>query len=146
MSNRCSSGPCRVTWKPQSMQILWKWSTLTTTKWLREGRRRNSWLYWNHRSAGSWTTVASSVTLLRLELKRRFIHSSLEGFPTSFNWLLTKDVLIFIFSLRWSLELQFVVVAVTFLSRCQSGTLRVNCLDCLDRTNSVQAFFALEVC
>uniref|UniRef100_A0A8C5A4R4 phosphoinositide 5-phosphatase n=1 Tax=Gadus morhua TaxID=8049 RepID=A0A8C5A4R4_GADMO len=27
----------------------------------------------------------------------------------------------------------------------QSGTLRTNCLDCLDRTNSVQAYFALEV-
>ncbi len=30
--------------------------------------------------------------------------------------------------------------------RCQSGTIRSNCLDCLDRTNSVQAFIALEVC
>lgn len=30
------------------------------------------------------------------------------------------------------------------IERCQTGTLRVNCLDCLDRTNSVQAFFALE--
>ncbi|KAJ8275588.1 hypothetical protein COCON_G00073400 [Conger conger] len=29
--------------------------------------------------------------------------------------------------------------------RSQSGTIRVNCLDCLDRTNSVQAFFALEM-
>lgn len=29
--------------------------------------------------------------------------------------------------------------------RTQGGTLRTNCLDCLDRTNSVQAFFALEV-
>lgn len=27
----------------------------------------------------------------------------------------------------------------------QGGTIRTNCLDCLDRTNSVQAFFALEV-
>uniref|UniRef100_A0A8C7IBX8 phosphoinositide 5-phosphatase n=1 Tax=Oncorhynchus kisutch TaxID=8019 RepID=A0A8C7IBX8_ONCKI len=27
----------------------------------------------------------------------------------------------------------------------QSGTLRTNCLDCLDRTNSVQAYFALEM-
>lgn len=27
----------------------------------------------------------------------------------------------------------------------QGGTTRTNCLDCLDRTNSVQAFFALEV-
>uniref|UniRef100_A0A673B8N6 Synaptojanin-1 n=1 Tax=Sphaeramia orbicularis TaxID=375764 RepID=A0A673B8N6_9TELE len=27
----------------------------------------------------------------------------------------------------------------------QSGTIRTNCLDCLDRTNSVQAFFALEM-
>ncbi|XP_060764936.1 synaptojanin-1 isoform X2 [Neoarius graeffei] len=31
------------------------------------------------------------------------------------------------------------------IETCQSGTLRVNCLDCLDRTNSVQAFFALEM-
>lgn len=29
--------------------------------------------------------------------------------------------------------------------RCQSGTIRTNCLDCLDRTNSVQAFLGLEV-
>ncbi|KAJ8266671.1 hypothetical protein GJAV_G00133280 [Gymnothorax javanicus] len=29
--------------------------------------------------------------------------------------------------------------------RSQSGTIRVNCLDCLDRTNSVQAYFALEM-
>uniref|UniRef100_A0A4W4G1P4 Synaptojanin-1 n=1 Tax=Electrophorus electricus TaxID=8005 RepID=A0A4W4G1P4_ELEEL len=31
------------------------------------------------------------------------------------------------------------------IQRCQTGTLRLNCLDCLDRTNSVQAFFALEM-
>ncbi|XP_076605859.1 synaptojanin-1 isoform X3 [Chaetodon auriga] len=29
--------------------------------------------------------------------------------------------------------------------RTQGGTIRTNCLDCLDRTNSVQAFFALEM-
>ncbi|XP_053312664.1 synaptojanin-1 isoform X2 [Spea bombifrons] len=29
--------------------------------------------------------------------------------------------------------------------RTQSGTIRTNCLDCLDRTNSVQAFFGLEM-
>uniref|UniRef100_A0A8C5A770 phosphoinositide 5-phosphatase n=1 Tax=Gadus morhua TaxID=8049 RepID=A0A8C5A770_GADMO len=29
--------------------------------------------------------------------------------------------------------------------RVNSGTLRTNCLDCLDRTNSVQAYFALEM-
>ncbi|XP_071071025.1 synaptojanin-1 isoform X7 [Dasypus novemcinctus] len=28
---------------------------------------------------------------------------------------------------------------------CQSGTVRTNCLDCLDRTNSVQAFLGLEI-
>ncbi|XP_064208707.1 synaptojanin-1 isoform X5 [Anguilla rostrata] len=31
------------------------------------------------------------------------------------------------------------------VQRSQSGTIRVNCLDCLDRTNSVQAYFALEM-
>uniref|UniRef100_A0A096LUU5 Synaptojanin-1 n=1 Tax=Poecilia formosa TaxID=48698 RepID=A0A096LUU5_POEFO len=31
------------------------------------------------------------------------------------------------------------------VSRTQGGTIRSNCLDCLDRTNSVQAFFALEM-
>ncbi|XP_016348965.1 synaptojanin-1-like isoform X4 [Sinocyclocheilus anshuiensis] len=31
------------------------------------------------------------------------------------------------------------------IQRCQSGTIRSNCLDCLDRTNSVQAFVALEM-
>ncbi|NXE80217.1 SYNJ2 protein, partial [Cochlearius cochlearius] len=29
--------------------------------------------------------------------------------------------------------------------RLQTGTFRMNCLDCLDRTNSVQAFIALEI-
>ncbi|KFP20487.1 Synaptojanin-2, partial [Egretta garzetta] len=29
--------------------------------------------------------------------------------------------------------------------RLQAGTFRMNCLDCLDRTNSVQAFIALEI-
>ncbi|XP_043927358.1 synaptojanin-1 [Protopterus annectens] len=31
------------------------------------------------------------------------------------------------------------------VQRLQSGTNRTNCLDCLDRTNSVQAFFGLEI-
>ncbi|XP_069060136.1 synaptojanin-1 isoform X3 [Pleurodeles waltl] len=31
------------------------------------------------------------------------------------------------------------------VQRSQSGTIRSNCLDCLDRTNSVQAFFGLEI-
>ncbi|XP_065114086.1 synaptojanin-1 isoform X6 [Paramisgurnus dabryanus] len=31
------------------------------------------------------------------------------------------------------------------IQRCQAGTIRSNCLDCLDRTNSVQAFIALEM-
>uniref|UniRef100_A0A8D0A6L3 Synaptojanin-1 n=1 Tax=Sander lucioperca TaxID=283035 RepID=A0A8D0A6L3_SANLU len=33
----------------------------------------------------------------------------------------------------------------TGIARTQGGTVRTNCLDCLDRTNSVQAFFALEM-
>ncbi|KAM9331874.1 synaptojanin-1 isoform 2-T4 [Pholidichthys leucotaenia] len=33
----------------------------------------------------------------------------------------------------------------TGITRTQGGTTRTNCLDCLDRTNSVQAFFALEM-
>uniref|UniRef100_A0A3Q3EWH6 Synaptojanin-1 n=1 Tax=Kryptolebias marmoratus TaxID=37003 RepID=A0A3Q3EWH6_KRYMA len=33
----------------------------------------------------------------------------------------------------------------TGIVRAQEGTMRTNCLDCLDRTNSVQAFFALEI-
>uniref|UniRef100_A0A3Q3WVC7 Synaptojanin-1 n=1 Tax=Mola mola TaxID=94237 RepID=A0A3Q3WVC7_MOLML len=32
----------------------------------------------------------------------------------------------------------------TGIASTQGGTIRTNCLDCLDRTNSVQAFFALE--
>ncbi|XP_053759099.1 synaptojanin-1 isoform X6 [Panthera pardus] len=31
------------------------------------------------------------------------------------------------------------------VQRCQTGTVRTNCLDCLDRTNSVQAFLGLEM-
>ncbi|XP_072901174.1 synaptojanin-1 isoform X3 [Hemitrygon akajei] len=31
------------------------------------------------------------------------------------------------------------------VQRCQTGAIRTNCLDCLDRTNSVQAFFGLEM-
>ncbi|XP_042355678.1 synaptojanin-1 isoform X3 [Plectropomus leopardus] len=33
----------------------------------------------------------------------------------------------------------------TGITKTQGGTIRTNCLDCLDRTNSVQAFFALEM-
>lgn len=33
----------------------------------------------------------------------------------------------------------------TGIAKTQGGTIRTNCLDCLDRTNSVQAFFALEM-
>uniref|UniRef100_A0A8D3DZR6 Synaptojanin-1 n=1 Tax=Scophthalmus maximus TaxID=52904 RepID=A0A8D3DZR6_SCOMX len=33
----------------------------------------------------------------------------------------------------------------TGITRTQGGTIRTNCLDCLDRTNSVQAYFALEM-
>nr|XP_014342484.1 PREDICTED: synaptojanin-1 [Latimeria chalumnae] len=33
----------------------------------------------------------------------------------------------------------------TGVHRCQTGTVRSNCLDCLDRTNSVQAFLGLEM-
>ncbi|XP_078787260.1 synaptojanin-1 isoform X6 [Oryzias latipes] len=33
----------------------------------------------------------------------------------------------------------------TGIVRTQGGTMRTNCLDCLDRTNSVQAFFGLEM-
>ncbi|XP_072231421.1 synaptojanin-1 isoform X1 [Leuresthes tenuis] len=33
----------------------------------------------------------------------------------------------------------------TGIVRTQGGTIRTNCLDCLDRTNSVQAYFALEM-
>ncbi|KAK9536568.1 hypothetical protein VZT92_006340 [Zoarces viviparus] len=39
----------------------------------------------------------------------------------------------------------FYYSAETGIVRTQGGTLRTNCLDCLDRTNSVQAFFALEM-
>ncbi|XP_062309249.1 synaptojanin-1 isoform X1 [Osmerus eperlanus] len=39
----------------------------------------------------------------------------------------------------------FYYSAETGVTRSQSGTIRTNCLDCLDRTNSVQAFFALEM-
>ncbi|XP_034034196.1 synaptojanin-1 isoform X2 [Thalassophryne amazonica] len=39
----------------------------------------------------------------------------------------------------------FYYTAETGITRTQSGTIRSNCLDCLDRTNSVQAFFALEL-
>ncbi|KAG2456399.1 SYNJ1 protein, partial [Polypterus senegalus] len=31
------------------------------------------------------------------------------------------------------------------IQRCQSGTIRTNCLDCLDRTNSVQGYIGLEM-
>ena len=31
------------------------------------------------------------------------------------------------------------------ICRFQSGTMRTNCLDCLDRTNAVQALLGLEV-
>lgn len=39
----------------------------------------------------------------------------------------------------------FYYSAESGILRTQGGTMRTNCLDCLDRTNSVQAFFALEM-
>uniref|UniRef100_A0A671WIW6 phosphoinositide 5-phosphatase n=1 Tax=Sparus aurata TaxID=8175 RepID=A0A671WIW6_SPAAU len=36
-------------------------------------------------------------------------------------------------------------IKTCFINQTQGGTIRTNCLDCLDRTNSVQAFFALEM-
>ncbi|XP_058483071.1 synaptojanin-1 isoform X12 [Solea solea] len=39
----------------------------------------------------------------------------------------------------------FYYTGETGIVRTQGGTIRTNCLDCLDRTNSVQAFFALEM-
>ncbi|XP_027129626.1 synaptojanin-1 isoform X9 [Larimichthys crocea] len=39
----------------------------------------------------------------------------------------------------------FYYTGETGITRTQGGTIRTNCLDCLDRTNSVQAFFALEM-
>ncbi|XP_055370437.1 synaptojanin-1 isoform X3 [Betta splendens] len=39
----------------------------------------------------------------------------------------------------------FYYTAEMGIERSQGGTIRTNCLDCLDRTNSVQAFFALEM-
>ncbi|XP_071362361.1 synaptojanin-1 isoform X3 [Trachinotus anak] len=39
----------------------------------------------------------------------------------------------------------FYYTGETGIVRTQGGTIRTNCLDCLDRTNSVQAYFALEM-
>ncbi|XP_044277958.1 synaptojanin-2 isoform X1 [Varanus komodoensis] len=46
--------------------------------------------------------------------------------------------------LHWD-ELGIFVKGKNTSSRQQMGTLRMNCLDCLDRTNTVQSFIALEV-
>ncbi|KAM3676925.1 synaptojanin-1 isoform 2-T2 [Ammospiza maritima maritima] len=43
------------------------------------------------------------------------------------------------------LECGFFYFDGTEVKRSQSGTVRTNCLDCLDRTNSVQAFLGLEM-
>ncbi|RXM94378.1 Synaptojanin-1 [Acipenser ruthenus] len=42
-------------------------------------------------------------------------------------------------------ECSFFYLGENGIERCQSGTVRVNCLDCLDRTNSVQAYIGLEM-
>lgn len=40
----------------------------------------------------------------------------------------------------------YILIVLIFESRrLQSGTLRTNCTDCLDRTNSVQTVFGLEL-
>uniref|UniRef100_K7E6M0 phosphoinositide 5-phosphatase n=1 Tax=Ornithorhynchus anatinus TaxID=9258 RepID=K7E6M0_ORNAN len=46
--------------------------------------------------------------------------------------------------LHWD-EFDIFVKGKTLSPRFQTGTLRMNCLDCLDRTNNVQSFIALEV-
>ncbi|XP_072471178.1 synaptojanin-1 isoform X8 [Notamacropus eugenii] len=43
------------------------------------------------------------------------------------------------------LDSGFFYFSGTEVERSQHGTIRTNCLDCLDRTNSVQAFFGLEM-
>ncbi|XP_030058011.1 synaptojanin-1 isoform X1 [Microcaecilia unicolor] len=45
---------------------------------------------------------------------------------------------------KFLLESGFFYCDKNGVQRSQSGTIRTNCLDCLDRTNSVQAFFGLE--
>uniref|UniRef100_A0A8C4SU28 Phosphatidylinositol-3-phosphatase SAC1 n=1 Tax=Erpetoichthys calabaricus TaxID=27687 RepID=A0A8C4SU28_ERPCA len=42
-------------------------------------------------------------------------------------------------------ECGFFHFAADNIQRCQSGTIRTNCLDCLDRTNSVQGYIGLEM-
>jgi hypothetical protein len=37
------------------------------------------------------------------------------------------------------------IYVVSYFHSKQKGTIRTNCLDCLDRTNCVQTFFGLEV-
>ncbi|XP_029459440.1 synaptojanin-1 isoform X3 [Rhinatrema bivittatum] len=46
---------------------------------------------------------------------------------------------------KFLLESGFFSCDKSGVQRSQSGTIRTNCLDCLDRTNSVQAFFGLEI-
>ena len=47
--------------------------------------------------------------------------------------------------LRFFRSLNGRIIFETYFRSLQSGTVRVNCLDCLDRTNAVQSFLGLEV-
>lgn len=38
------------------------------------------------------------------------------------------------------------VCLIIFFNRNQKGAVRTNCIDCIDRTNSVQSYLGLEVC
>lgn len=119
----------RVTWRHRSTRRLLKWWTLTTIKMWREAKLRNCTVSSSRTSASSSRSVASFTILERRASKgelrvRVFVHVRV---------CLCTCVCAF----EWRFE--------CFFCSTQGGTIRTNCLDCLDRTNSVQAFFALEV-
>lgn len=51
---------------------------------------------------------------------------------TVYRYIISQNILGYLYSFHCIFSLQ-------------TGTIRTNCLDCLDRTNSVQTFLGLEV-
>lgn len=117
----------RVTWRHRNTHRLLKWSTLITIKMWKGAKQKNCTVSSSRTSASSSGSVDSFTILERRA---------------------SKGGKLWIFVCAWERETctcAFKRPSECFFFSTQGGTIRTNCLDCLDRTNSVQAFFALEV-
>ena len=136
--------PTRCTWMTWVWSELPRWSTLTTTHTV-------VWATWRLWSLFYYPCVESSwIPMDSLCHTKEWLRSALNVtlFPSLTLRLFISFSFLFLF---WhilpslSLPLLLIFLSSSALSRAQTGTLRVNCLDCLDRSNSAQKLFGLWV-